>query len=163
MKNIILSAFTISVGLLCFSTLTFGQKSLNAAGGDIQSSAGSVSYTIGQIDYTSSSGPDGSVNRGVQQPFEFFTVGIDDYPEIVLSCRVFPNPTADFITLSMDDFDNLPNFSWVLFDFSGKTISENTVSAKETQIFMNHLTPGSYLLRVATQKNTIKTFKIIKH
>jgi len=48
---------------------TFSQQNVVAAGGNAQSASGSVSYSVGQIDYTTSMGGIVSVAQGVQQPF----------------------------------------------------------------------------------------------
>jgi hypothetical protein len=41
------------------------------AGGEATGSGGSVSYSVGQVVYTTNTGINGSVAQGVQQPYEF--------------------------------------------------------------------------------------------
>lgn len=151
----------LTVFLFATSTL-YGQKTLSTSGGDAQGSGGTVSYTIGQTDYVFQSGSNGSINQGVQQPFEFYTVGIDNHPNIELSCKVFPNPTVYSVTLQVEEisFDGL---YFMLFDMNGKLLKQENVTEMETQIFMDHLQPGNYLLNVVQHQNKIKTFKIIKN
>ena len=48
------------------------QQTNASAGGNATGSGGTVSYTIGQQEYSSFSSVGGSVNQGVQQPQEFF-------------------------------------------------------------------------------------------
>lgn len=64
MKKFILSL--ISLLLLAFEVQA--QQAVASSGGDAASSAGSVNYTIGQIDYVYAAGTTGSFNQGVQQP-----------------------------------------------------------------------------------------------
>lgn len=53
---------TISMGSLQ------AQKAVDASGGDASGTGGTVSYSIGQIDYMALSATSGKVNEGVQQP-----------------------------------------------------------------------------------------------
>jgi hypothetical protein len=54
---------------LLFSTFQlFAQQGFTAAGGDVNSSNGSVSYSYGQIDYQNYDNQDGKITEGIQQP-----------------------------------------------------------------------------------------------
>ena len=64
-------------GLLC-AGLTQAQESVNSTGGNATGSGGTVSYTIGQVGYTTNTGSNGSVAQGVQQAYEILTVGINE-------------------------------------------------------------------------------------
>ena len=44
--------------------------SVNATGGNANSANGSVSYSVGQVFYTTAFSTNGSISEGVQQPFE---------------------------------------------------------------------------------------------
>lgn len=50
------------------------QTSVNATDGDVSGSGGSVSYSVGQVVYTTHTGTSGSVAEGVQQPYEISVV-----------------------------------------------------------------------------------------
>ena len=56
---IILSSFRI-----------MAQQAINASGANATGSGGSVSYSVGQVLYTTNSGSNGSSAQGVQQPYE---------------------------------------------------------------------------------------------
>jgi len=158
-------ALPILMGLMIIllnAGVSFGQKTLAASGGNAQGSGGTVSYTVGQTDYVFQSGSNGSINQGVQQPFEFYTVGIDNHPNIELSCKVFPNPTVYSVTLQVEEF-SFDGLYFMLFDMNGKLLKQENVNERDTQIFMDHLQPGNYLLNVVQHQNKIKTFKIIKN
>ncbi|MBB00214.1 MAG: hypothetical protein CMN34_04715, partial [Saprospirales bacterium] len=67
--------------LISFFTLSsiLAQSNIVTAGGDATSATGSVSYSIGQIDFQYSSSADYSVSEGVQQTYSFDTaLSIDD-------------------------------------------------------------------------------------
>jgi hypothetical protein len=149
--------------LICTGiTLLHAQQSANAAGGDATGSAGSASFSVGQVAYTYVAGSNAFSNQGVQQPYEFFTVGINNYPAITLSLSVFPNPTPNIINLKVEsgDFENL---ALTLYDINGKAIISQKVNSALTQVAMQSLAAGSYLLRVNDMEKELKTFKIIKN
>ena len=58
--------------------------------------------------------------QGVQQPFEISIVtGIEEAKGINLSVSAYPNPTTDYLTLSIDEFE-ISNLSYQLYDMNGK-------------------------------------------
>ncbi|HEY0297648.1 MAG TPA: T9SS type A sorting domain-containing protein [Arachidicoccus sp.] len=60
---------TISVLLLLISFPSIAQRGTDASGGDGSGSAGSISYSIGQIDYVMATGSDNTIVDGIQQPY----------------------------------------------------------------------------------------------
>lgn len=138
------------------------QNTAVASGGDSTGSGGKVSFSVGQITYTSASGTNGSVNQGEQQPIEIATLGIDEFPVITLAMSVFPNPTANNVTLKITDMAT-ENLSYQLIDLSGKLILNDKISTPETFIQIKNLNASTYLLSVTDNNRTIKTFKIIKN
>lgn len=46
------------------------QSGIVAVGGDVSASSGSLSYSVGQIDYEVVSNSNGTLIQGLQQPFE---------------------------------------------------------------------------------------------
>jgi hypothetical protein len=79
------------------------QTSVNATGGDASGGGGSVSYSVGQVVYTTNTGANGSVAQGVQQPFEISVVtGIEEAKGINLSVSAYPNPTTDYLELKVE-------------------------------------------------------------
>lgn len=153
------------LGLLLFllsSISLYSQQTIASSGGNAYGSGGNVSYTIGQSDFIYQIGSNGSINQGVQQPYEFFTVGMDEHPNIGLACKVFPNPTVNYVTLLVEDI-NLEKLEIKLFDMSGKLLYQQSITDKETHINMDYLTTANYLLHVIQDQKQIKTFKIIKH
>jgi hypothetical protein len=138
------------------------QQSVNSSGGDASGGGGSMAYSIGQVDYTSTIGNEGTVALGVQQAYEIFTFGINETTSDV-SVTIFPNPTADNLTLQLIGNMNEP-FSYQLYDMQGKQLSNGKIVATQTQINMNSLPTASYLINVVNQKNKkVQSFKIIKN
>ena len=139
------------------------QTSVNSTGGIASGSGGSVSYSVGQVAYTSSNGTNGSVAQGVQQPYEILVVtAIEEAKGINLSVSAHPNPTSDYLTLVVKDFELL-NLRYQLFDINGKLLQSEKITDKQTYIDMGNLLPATFFLKVIQNNKEVKTFKIIKH
>jgi hypothetical protein len=151
-------AFAIcSLGI---SNGAYGQDATMAAGGDATGGGGSVAYSVGQVAYTTNSGTTGSVSQGVQQTYVITTNGIDN-PEIDLKLSAYPNPTTDFLTLSVEGSDAY-KLTYQLSDMNGKILGNSKLSGPQTQISMQAFVPAMYHLKVLRGNHIIKTFTIIK-
>lgn len=136
------------------------QRATVASGGNASGSGGSVSYTVGQIDYSTNTGSTGSGMQGVQQPYEISTIGINDIV-IDLNISAFPNPSNDFLTLKYENY-KLENTGYQLYDSDGKLIESKMLINNQTTITMSQLIPAIYFLKVTTETKELKVFKIIK-
>jgi Secretion system C-terminal sorting domain len=159
-QKVVKQLLLCSVFFVVFSASA--QKATVTSGGDATGSNGSSSYSIGQVAYRNVTGTNGSINQGVQQPFEIFTLGNDEFPEIQLTMSVYPNPTASFVILNIQNY-SLENVHFELFDLNGRLIQSQSITTSETQIDMEHLASAVYLLNVMEQNKILKTFKIIKN
>lgn len=150
----------LATGLLWIG-LAQAQESVNVSGGDVTGSGGSVSYSIGQIDYITNTGSSGSVAQGVQQPYEIFTIGIEE-SELNISLSVFPNPTTDNLNLQITEYNN-EKLRYRLFDFQGKLLRDEQITTQQTQINAASLPSATYFIYVVNQVNKqVQSFKIIK-
>jgi len=105
----------ISITLLS-PVLIFAQEAVVTAGNDFTNNSGSLSYSLGQVVYTTNTGSDGTVSEGVQQAYEIFTLKVEDH-RLKPSMTVYPNPTEDIVNLRIDDL-NSDKLSYMLFDGS---------------------------------------------
>jgi hypothetical protein len=139
------------------------QERINTAGGIASGSGGSVSFSIGQVVYQTYTGTNGSVAKGVQQPFEISLVtGIEETEGITFTVSAYPNPVADCITLSINEF-GIANLSYHLFDINGKLLRSEKITGSNTNIEMGKFVTASYFLKVTRENKEVKTFKIIKN
>jgi hypothetical protein len=144
------------------------QTSINATGGNASGSGGSASYSVGQVVYTTHTGTNGSVAEGVQQPFEISVVtAIEEAQGIILSVSAYPNPTTDYLTLSIDNSvktnHDLSQLSYQLYDMNGKLLQSEKITSNQTSIVMSNLVPANYFVKVIQGNKEVKTFKIIKN
>lgn len=160
MKNFV--KMLIAFCLFGYGSTLLAQETVSSAGGNASGEGGSVSYTIGQIVYTSTTGPEGSISHGVQHPYEIWIVtGFDNAYDISLECMVFPNPTSHHIFLKVKN-DNLENLSYNLFNLNGKLLKHQKIVDPKTTIQMEHLNPAIYFLKITKGGELVKTFKINK-
>jgi len=162
-KKVKLCAFLLlGIGL----TGLEAQEAIPAAGGNTSGSGGSVSYSVGQVVYTTSTGTNGSVAQGVQQPYEISVVtGIEEAIGINLMVSAYPNPTTDFLNLKVDASTTLSiqSMSYQLFDISGKLLENKKLTGNETQIDLNGFISSTYFVKVLENNQLIKNFKIVKN
>lgn len=148
---------------LCLSINIYAQKANVATGGNATGSGGTISYSIGQINYTNTTGSGGSAMQGVQHPYEIFAItGIEDIKVFCIELSTFPNPTFDFLTLKIESSTS-KNLVCQLLDMNGKLLATQKIEGVETKISMSNYASASYFLKVTEEDNTIKTFKIIKY
>jgi hypothetical protein len=151
-----------SVLLLGIGITAQAQQATTATGGNASGSGGAVAYSVGQIVYTTHTGATGSVAQGVQQPYEISIVlGVEDN-QISLNMKAYPNPTTDYLTLTIDNIE-LSTLNFQLFDISGKLIESKKITSTTETIRMENLPSATYFLKVVNNNNKIKTFKIIKN
>jgi len=139
------------------------QEAISASGGDASGSGGSVSYSIGQLFYTTNTGTNGSVAQGVQQPYEISVIGIEEGKDITLQCSAYPNPTKDYVKLEVKNYKT-ENLTYQIYDNNGRYLESKKIDGEETFINMKTFMPAIYFLKVINNNNKeIKTFKIIKN
>jgi Secretion system C-terminal sorting domain len=158
-RKIYSSIFLFGLGL----TGIQAQEGATAAGGEATGSGGSVSYSIGQVIYTTNTGSNGSVSQGIQQAYEITAVtGIEEAKGINLILSAYPNPTTDFLTLNVENYNN-QNLSYQLYDISGQLLESNKLYSNQTMIVMSNYSDATYFLKVIDNNKEVKTFKIIKN
>ena len=140
------------------------QESTTASGGEASGEGGTVSYTVGQVAYSTHTGTTGSVAEGIQQPYEISVViGIEE-SGINLNMAAYPNPVTDHLILNISDDSFIENrFTASLYDMKGNVIKQQIIDNKETTIDMADQTAGIYFLKINSENQEIKTFKIIKN
>ncbi len=176
MLKFYLRSLTIVAGFLAGTAFISGaQEAIPAAGGTVTGQGGSVSFTVGQVVYTTVSGEEHTVSQGVQQPYEIWVVtSSEEIPISGIDVQAYPNPATDFVTLRVEAALNqqLQVLTYELFDMTGQVLEKKAISADHTNIPMGHLAPATYLLKVyntsgirSSEPNfsiKSKTFKIIK-
>ena len=149
--------------MFAFGTVIQAQNSIPTSGGNASGAGGSGSYSVGQVVYTTNTGTNGSVAKGVQQPYEISIVtGIEEAKDISLEIMVYPNPATEFVKLKIENYE-VQNLRYQLYDINGSLLQDNKVESNGTIIVMSNLVSATYFLKVTDNSKVIKTFKIIKN
>jgi hypothetical protein len=152
---------TTLLACLLFAThVMYGQDAIPASGGAAIGSGGTSSYTVGQLVYTTTTGS-GTVYQGVQQSIELFTLSNPELTTVNLSAVIYPNPTSNYIVLAISDVI-LTDMSYALYDLQGREVAKGLTAHTNTQIGMQGMASGTYILKVNQDNKELKTFKIIK-
>ncbi len=135
-----------------------------AYGNDTTGSSGSVTYSIGQVYYTSIEESEYNVVQGIQHQETYNSLDTQDVIEPKTEISIYPNPTTDFVNINMEGYE-LENGlrSYQLYDFQGRLLKQNTINQNETQVNLSDLSSSIYLLQVYVDNKALKTFKIIKN
>ena len=150
-----------SACMLCAVFTIQAQETIPTSGGEATGSGGTVSYSVGQLLSNMNIGSNGTVTQGVQQTIEFTVLSNPELIALTLSAVTYPNPTTDYIVLSLTDA-TLTDLSYIMFDLQGRLITKGKVEQEATQIAMKNLSIGVYILKVNRHNQELKTFKIIK-
>ncbi|GAA3792984.1 hypothetical protein GCM10022271_26530 [Corallibacter vietnamensis] len=152
---------TLVACLFIATQLIYSQESLTASGGEATGNGGSSSYSLGQLVYTTNTGSSGLVTQGVQQGLELFTLSNAELTTVNLRAVTYPNPTSDYVVLAISDA-TLTDLSYVLYDLQGRAVRKGLTIQSNTQINVESLATGTYVLKVTLDNKELKTFKIIK-
>jgi hypothetical protein len=165
-----MTSCTIKYLLITLLLIIVGQQSVAqqgtvATGKDSTTAGGSISYSIGQIDYITAGGVTGQFAQGVQQSYEFMTLSGRDSIVIVVSdpIYVYPNPTRDRTTLRVQSGDPT-TMRFLIHDYFGKKILEQRMTARETVVSLAGFANAMYFISIIDTKTgrTIQTVKLIK-
>ncbi len=139
------------------------QEASVASGGNASGGGGFVSYSVGQLVYTTNTSTAGVVAQGVQQTYEISIVsGLAENNTIALNLSVFPNPTNDYLSLQISDAAK-EDLIYQLLDLNGKLLESKKIINKTEIIYTVHLAPTTYFLKIIQNNKDVKTFKIIKN
>ncbi len=155
------SVLFVTIAML-WAGLAQAQQGANASGGNATGIGGTVTYSVGQVVYTTNTSSSGSVSQGVQNTFEIYPVGTDE-TALNISITAFPNPTFENLTLTIDNYSDAI-LSYQLYDMHGKLLSGFQITGPQTQIIMSDLPAATYFIDIIDQENEkIQSFKIVKN
>jgi len=118
-----------------------------------------MSFSIGQIDYSTEIGAGIKITEGLQQPYKVSVIAdTSNNPTI----SIYPTLTNDFVTLSFQN-TNIENITYKLYDVLGKLIEKQKINDNQTYISFQMLADAMYFIKVFDGNNEVKTFKIIKN
>lgn len=154
--------FIISFIFLISSVFSgMSQEAVSSSGGEAEGNGGIVSFTIGQVSYTTNNDASGSVCQGVQHAYEIYSVGIPENKNN-LNVFLFPNPFNDNLNLRFPQWKEGEETDYQLFDSGGRLIKKGRIPSEDMIINASELPPAIYFLSISHQEKQTQTFKIIK-
>lgn len=149
------------LALFFATSFLFSQNGFVVSGGNHSGNGGKLSFSIGQLVYKTQTGSNGSINQGVQQAYEIYTVDMDE-EFLNMPISIFPNPTLDMLIVNIEDVES-KKMNYQLFDLHGKLVGNNSIFKINTNISMENLPPSTYVLKINSENKPIQSFTIIKN
>jgi hypothetical protein len=149
----------ICLGLLIIPQFILAQSALSASGNQITGSGGAMSFTVGQVVFSSKPGTSGKVNEGVQQVYPAKITPVNELVHL-REVLLFPNPTDDLLTIQISDI-NPERIAFKVLDSSGKEINSGLFQFPQTTISFRGLPPGTYHIFLKTHSE-FRPFKVVK-
>ena len=156
---------------MLWGTMSYAQsiapQSVNSSGAKMSQANGSLSFTVGELVVETQTDGNGNTLGGG------FTNGSTSSTTITsvqqpnaekLMLNVYPNPTADMLTLDIQHID-VDAYTITIFDVSGKqvyTANHAGVSGR-ININLSSFDSGTYLLNLTSNKQkTLGTYQVIR-
>ena len=148
---------------ICFnsSAIIQAQELISNGGGHYSNSSGSLSWSVGEAVIATISGGTDTLTQGFHQSKFLFTDISESRIEGV-SVNVFPNPTADDISIEIESTD-FEGFSYTLLDQNGKLLQNKEITDKITEVNMLNHPAATYFVSVYKDGISVKTIQIIKN
>jgi hypothetical protein len=149
----------ISCAFFCLNLCA--QKAIVPAGGDSNSAAGSVSYSLGQIRVTQLKDADYSSSEGVQQAYEISIETGYQNEAFPINLSIHPNPVSKVLYIEFpEDLAHLVHY--LVTDISGAAVLEGIVDVNSSLINTTNLPEGSYIISFYIAEKLCSSYKIIK-
>ena len=133
-----------------------------STGGGGTGSGGSIEYSVGQVDYITTSTNTGTISQGVQQSFEIYITADLKNNESSKFCEIYPNPLQDFLVVKLPNSISEEN-TFLMYNESGKLIKNQTLLNGENLVEVRDVVKGIYFIEISDKnKNTIN-YKIVKN
>lgn len=154
--------FRMTCTTLLFTTVlaSMAQATVLPVGGDASAPAGSLSWSLGQVDRISLTSDQGSTAQGVQQPYEDMGTSITD-PRGADDFLLVPNPSDGDAMLYATDLASGVR-AWRLADAEGRTVMKGPLRGDRTPIPVSSLAPGAYWLMVQCTDGSRTTLTLLK-
>ena len=153
--------YPLLAALVFASSVLTAQEAFVASANEASGAGGSLSYSVGQLITSSQTTANTTIDVGIQLPLQIVTLSNPEVTRIQLTAKAYPNPSIDFVVLSLTDTD-LEGMQYALYSLNGGLVLEASISEAETSVDLRTLAVGTYVLRVTQHQKDIKTFKIIK-
>lgn len=146
--------------LLCVSASIKAQQATLSAGGSMQNSTGSFSFSLGQVVYLGASAP---LQEGVQQayPGDSSSVEISEIPLGPRFLAVYPNPFSERLQVDIKE-SRLSPLDYRLYNLAGALIKHGKISRNHAELTLSQLPAGVYYLQLFHSSAWQQSVKLLK-
>lgn len=140
------------------------QSGTVASGGDINTSSGTIAFSVGQIAYAPIVGESGDINPGLQQPFQFGLVSTNDI-RWGYALKLFPNPASQLMFLQLSsDAENLRehDFTAMVYDAAGHFLFSQKVVDVVTTFAISALPEAQYFIQILKDNTPVQSISFNK-
>ncbi len=147
---------------LFYNFYSFSQIAYHNAGGDVENTTGSMSYTIGQVIPQTISNPDYQMEIGVQHGYLISTSGLSS-EELFNNIAVYPNPFSDLVSIVLTQKESA-SYLYEVVDVKGSTAVRGEINELTNTIDLSFLINAVYFINLYSKDGEkLETIKIIKN
>ncbi|BDX37341.1 hypothetical protein CYCD_06960 [Tenuifilaceae bacterium CYCD] len=125
----------------------------------------SMSWTLGEVAYTTLSSSEYIITQGFQQG-NLFSTDIENPDITSTDIKIYPNPASEKVYIETLSENNKGNSTIELFDITGRRVEHRIVKLEESTPYtlpVSSLKPGIYLIKITFDNSkSTKVFKLIK-
>ena len=159
MKKIFLRLFPVFLFASVFNVLT-AQEVLSTAGDHNVGNSVQVSWTVGEPVIETGLNGQYYLTQGMHQG-DMVVTAISEISALGFEIKAYPNPVTNQLKLNVNT-SNLEGLNYALYNETGQLLVKGRIESELTTIPMEKYSPSSFLLRVRSDENELKLFKIIK-
>ena len=126
---------------------------LSGGGNYTEGTGGSVSWTLGEVVIQTGTSGTHDATQGFQQG-NIYVTGLEEIPELKIS--VFPNPTADYFTITAPEFMTLN-----VFNNAGQLVLNQLLNEGNNLVDVTGLARGTYNLMFENTNQTRYSAQLI--
>lgn len=133
---------------------------VSSSGGSGQNAQGSLDWTIGEAVTATVTDGTSTLTQGFQQPTLVIATSQNENND-VMHLLVYPNPTADYVTLKLDP-SGTQQINYKVYDSAGKLVNEGKATSNQSNISFQNMASGQYTISLTDNQLKTQHISIIK-
>lgn len=154
---------TFGLGLILTSSQMLMAQELQAVvsgGAYHQGSAGSISWSLGEVATETLKAGNYIITQGFQQGRLGLT-SVKETPNLDVTISAYPNPTHDYINIEI--IGEITNMHYAVFDINGRAVKSGEIIESPTQVQFNEMGSAIYFIRIMQNGQELKTLRVVKN
>jgi len=156
-------SIVLELGLTLTSSQVMMAQELQAVvsgGAYHQGSAGSISWSLGEVTTETLKAGDYIITQGFQQGRLGLT-SVKEIPNLDFTISAYPNPTHDHINIEI--IGEITNMHYAVFDINGRAVKSGEIIENPTQISFSDMSSAIYFVRIMQNGQELKTLRVVKN